>query len=227
MRWLLWCFLLAESYETLNHYHLHCNLVIFLQNMTTVFFQPSAVFNPKTIDYVNHLPTLHCTAIGLTRERFVALGLPSWTHLRTRYWGVFTLPGTPWFATCSWHMVLQKLGNRWKLITLQKAAFRRCSWNRRDVVLLSLVRKITANREKIVENCWAMRSWQPRRIATALFVTFMEFEQLLQGRKPGNGSLFLHCKATLFTSVRIINQSILCSTIQQCKIWGFTALCKS
>jgi len=24
-----------------------------------------------------HLPTLHCTVIGLTRERFVALGLPS------------------------------------------------------------------------------------------------------------------------------------------------------
>jgi len=35
-----------------------------------------------------HLPTLHCTVIGLTRERFVALGLPSWTHLRTRYWDV-------------------------------------------------------------------------------------------------------------------------------------------
>jgi len=26
---------------------------------------------------VRHLPTLHCTVIGLTRERFVALGLPS------------------------------------------------------------------------------------------------------------------------------------------------------
>jgi len=39
------------------------------------------------------LPTLHCTVIGLKRERFVALDLPSWTHLRTRYWGVFTLHG--------------------------------------------------------------------------------------------------------------------------------------
>jgi len=40
-----------------------------------------------------HLPTLHCTVIGLTRERFVAHILPSWTHLRTRYLGVFTLHG--------------------------------------------------------------------------------------------------------------------------------------
>jgi len=29
----------------------------------------------------------------MTRERFVALGLPLWTHLWTRYWGVFTLQG--------------------------------------------------------------------------------------------------------------------------------------
>jgi len=32
--------------------------------------------------------TPNCTVIGLTRERFVALGLPSWTHLRARYWSV-------------------------------------------------------------------------------------------------------------------------------------------
>jgi len=50
----------------------------------------------------------------LTRERFVALGLPSWTHLRTRYWDVFTLQGTRRFASCAWPMVLRKLGNRWK-----------------------------------------------------------------------------------------------------------------
>jgi len=31
----------------------------------------------------------------------------------------------------------------------------------------------------------------------------------------GDGSLFLHCKATLLISVKIITQSILCSTIQQ------------
>jgi len=36
---------------------------------------------------------LYTELIGLTRERLVALGLPSWTHLRTRYWGVFTLQG--------------------------------------------------------------------------------------------------------------------------------------
>jgi len=27
--------------------------------------------------YREHLPTLHCIVTGLTRERFVALGLPS------------------------------------------------------------------------------------------------------------------------------------------------------
>jgi len=44
-------------------------------------------------ELIRQLPTLHCTVVGLTRERFVALGLLSWTHLRTRYWGVFTLQG--------------------------------------------------------------------------------------------------------------------------------------
>jgi len=44
-------------------------------------------------------------------------------------------------------------------------------------------------------------------------VTLVEFEQLLH--RAGNGSLFLHCKATLLISVNIINQSILCSTKQQ------------
>ena len=33
-----------------------------------------------------------------TREPFVALGLPSWTYLRTWYWGVFTLQGARRFA---------------------------------------------------------------------------------------------------------------------------------
>ena len=50
-------------------------------------------FFTVTIVTVRQLPTLQCTVIGLTRERFVALGLPSWTHLRTRCWGVFTLQG--------------------------------------------------------------------------------------------------------------------------------------
>jgi len=41
----------------------------------------------------NIYPLYTALVIGLTRERFVALGLPSWTHWRTRYWGVFTLQG--------------------------------------------------------------------------------------------------------------------------------------
>jgi len=43
--------------------------------------------------------------------------------------------------------------------------------------------------------------------------TLKEFEQLLD--RAGNGSLFLHCKVTLLIAVKIINQSILCSAIQQ------------
>ena len=38
-------------------------------------------------------PLYTALVIGLTRERFIALGLPSWTHLRTRYWGVFIQQG--------------------------------------------------------------------------------------------------------------------------------------
>jgi len=38
-------------------------------------------------------PLYTALVIGLTRERIVALGLPSWTQLRTRYRGVFTLQG--------------------------------------------------------------------------------------------------------------------------------------
>ena len=62
----------------------------------------------------SQLPTLHCTVIGLTRERFVALGLPSWMHLRTRYFSVFTMQVTRRFASCVWPTVLWKLGHRWK-----------------------------------------------------------------------------------------------------------------
>ena len=61
-----------------------------------------------------HLSTLHCIVIGLTRERFVVLRLLSWTHLRTRYWGVFTLQGLKRFSSWAWPMALRKLGNRWK-----------------------------------------------------------------------------------------------------------------
>jgi len=39
----------------------------------------------------NQLPTLHCTCYRI--DAWAILGLPSWTHLRTRYWGVFTLQG--------------------------------------------------------------------------------------------------------------------------------------
>jgi len=46
-----------------------------------------------------------------------------------------------------------------------------------------------------------------------LQITLIELEQLLY--RARHGSLFLHCKATLLISVKIINQPILYSTIQQ------------
>jgi len=63
------------------------------------------------VDSLTHF-TLHY--YWTDAERFVTLGLPSWTQLRTRYWGVFTLQGIRRFASCAWPMVLRKLGNRWK-----------------------------------------------------------------------------------------------------------------
>ena len=57
-------------------------------------------------------PTFFTRGQSPTLQRFVALGLPSWTHLRTRCWGVFTLQGTRRFASCAWPVVLRKLGNR-------------------------------------------------------------------------------------------------------------------
>jgi len=65
------------------------------------------------------LPTLHCTVIGLTRERFVALALPSWTHLRTRYWGVFILQGLKYFlrAVGLWYCESWGIGENEKVKT--------------------------------------------------------------------------------------------------------------
>jgi len=81
------------------------------------------------------------------------------------------------------------------------------------VVLFSVVRKITANRENPRELLGdeAMKTASHRNCTVQ--VTLIEFEQLLC--RAGNGSLFLHCKVTLLILVKIINQAILCSTKQQ------------
>ena len=102
---------------------------------------------------------------------------------------------------------------RWKLIPLQKGAFSRCSWNRREVILFSIIQKITASKENYRKLLGheVMETASHRNCTVQ--VTLKEFEQLLY--KAGNGNLFLHCKITLLISVKIINQSILCSTIQQ------------
>jgi len=71
---------------------------------------------------------------------------------------------------------------RWKLIPLHKGAFCRCCWNRRDVILFNVVRKITASRE----NCGELLGDEVMKTAShrnyTLQVTLIEFEQLLQDR---------------------------------------------
>jgi len=130
-----------------------------------------------------HLPTLHCTVTGLTPERFVTLCLPLWTHLRTRYWGVFAPQDTQRFALCAWPMVLQKLGNRWNLIPLQKGDFQMCSWNRWDVVLFIAVWKITPSRKNLRELLGDAVMTTVSHHNCTIEVTLIEFEQLLQVRK--------------------------------------------
>jgi len=137
--------------------------------------------------FLFHLPTLHYTLIGLTRERFVALGLLSWTHFRTRYWGVFTLQGTRRFASCVWFIVLRNLGNRWKgkgenWFHYTKVLFCRCCWNRRDVILFCVVQKITASRENRGE-LLGDEVMQTASYRNCTQVTLIEFKQLLHGRK--------------------------------------------
>jgi len=58
-----------------------------------------------------------------------------------------------------------------------------CNWNHRDVILFSVVRKITASRENRRELLGdeVMKTASHRNYT--LQVTLIEFEQLLQGRK--------------------------------------------
>jgi len=58
-----------------------------------------------------------------------------------------------------------------------------------------------------------MRSWKQCRIVIAVFKWLLQ--NLNSFYRTGNWGLCLHCSATLLISVKIINQSILCSTIQQ------------
>ena len=69
------------------------------------------------------------------------------------------------------------------MIPLHKGSFCRCCWNRRDVILFSVVRKITASRESRGElmGDQVMKTASHRNCI--LQVTLIELEQLLQGRK--------------------------------------------
>ena len=79
---------------------------------------------------------------------------------------------------------------RWKLIPLQKGDFCTCGCNRRDVILFSVVRKITASRENRRELLGdeVMKTASHRNCTVQ--VTLVEFEQLFC--RAGNGSLFLY-----------------------------------
>ena len=97
-----------------------------------------------------------------------------------------------------------------KADSLQERAFRGCCWNRRDVILFSGVGKIRDSRENRGELLGneVMKTASHRNCS--LQVTLIDFEQLLQSTKWE--LVFLH---RLLISVTIINQSVLCSTIQQ------------
>jgi len=96
------------------------------------------------------------------------------------------------FASCAWPMVLQKLGNKWKWkgeswFHYTKVLFCRCCWNDWDVILFSVVWKITASRENRGELLGdeVMKTASHRNCS--LQVTLMEFEQLLQSTEQEMG----------------------------------------
>jgi len=80
-------------------------------------------------------------------------------------------------------MVLRKLGTgeneKVKPDLLHKGAFCRCCWNRRDVILFSVVRKITASRENRGQLLDDDVMKTASHVNCTLHVTLIEFEQLL------------------------------------------------
>ena len=136
------------------------------------------------IENWRHLPSLHWTVIGLTPER-VALGLLSWTHLRTRYWSVFTLQATRRFASCSWPMVLRKLGNRWKWKGESWFHCRKVFFlglvGIADVLIFGVVRKTASGRENRRE----LLGDEVMKTASNLSSFY----------RAGNRSLFLHLQS--------------------------------
>jgi len=70
-----------------------------------------------------------------------------------------------------------------RITALHKGSFCRCCWNRRDVILFSVVRKITASRENRGELLGDQVTKTASHRNCTLQVTLIEGEQLLQGRK--------------------------------------------
>ena len=74
---------------------------------------------------------------------------------------------------------------RRKLIPLHKGAFCRYCWNRRDVILFTVVRKVTASRENRGELLGdeAMKTASHCNRSLQVTLGLPQFEQLEQGRK--------------------------------------------
>ena len=140
---------------------------------------------PFREDTLTHF-TLHCYRIDAWAIRRPWLTFVN--ALANSILGRFYTARTQRFASCAWPMILRKLGNslKWKgesWFHKHKGAFCKCCWNRRDVILFSLVRKITATRENRGELLGdeVMKTASHRNCS--LQVPLIEFGQLLQRRK--------------------------------------------
>ena len=115
-----------------------------------------------------HLPTLHSTCYRIDTWAIRRPWLTFVNTLAISILGRFHTARTQRFASWVWPMVLRKLVNRWKWkgeawFHYTKVLFAGAvgiaeMW----FYLVESEKKQPA--EKIVENCWAMRSWKPRPI---------------------------------------------------------------
>jgi len=139
----------------------------------------------------HQLPTLHCTVIGFAshwrvsdsspsaylRERTCKLDIGAFLHCKEledlhRALGL-------WYCEC-WEMGENE---KVKADSTTEKCFRRCSWNRRNVILFGVVRNRRASRENCRERLGdgVMKTVSHRNCI--LQVTLIEIETFLQGRK--------------------------------------------
>ena len=149
-------------------------------------------YNGITVD---QLPSLHCTVIVFASVWRRSDSSPL-AYLRDCTWELYVgaflhckeledlLRALGLWCCENWGIgENEKVKAVYKLIPLQKRAFRGCCWNRGDVILFVVVWKFTASRE----NCRELLGDEVMKTAShrncTLQVTSIEFEQRLQGRK--------------------------------------------